>query len=197
MNYLAHLFLSENHPESQIGSLLADFIRTSNSTLRLHYNQNISTAVILHREIDRFTDAHDDVTSAVRFFFPKFRHYSRIVVDILFDHFLTVHWSDFSGQSLDSFVENVYRLFQNLPVELPEKFQIFASRLVRYDLLRAYMSIDDLREVFSRVDKRFKNPIGLQDAANECFIYYRELDTLFLSFFPQLVSFSQCLELKL
>lgn len=190
MNYLAHLLLTENSPDSRIGSILADFTNIANKSLNQHFNHEISKAIIIHREIDRYTDAHEDVTSAIRLFFPKYRHYSRIIVDILFDHFLTVHWDLFCSQSLDSFVESIYKIMGSLPEGMPQKFIIFSGRLIQYDLLRAYLTIDDLGEVFYRVDKRLKFPIGMQFAIEECRQHYSRLNELFLSFFPQLSCFT-------
>ncbi len=197
MNYLAHLLLSESSPEARIGSLLADFTNISNKVLDQHFTPEISKAVIIHREIDQYTDSHEDVSSAIRFFFPKYRHYSRIVIDILFDHFLSVHWNDFCSQNLDSFVECMYRILRNLPDGMPQKFITFVSRLIEYDLLRAYLTLDDLREVFSRVDKRFRYPVGLQSAVEECYQNYNQLDELFLKFFPKLVRFSDKLPVSI
>lgn len=189
MNYLAHLLLSENSAEARTGSLLADFINISNKELILHFCSEISSAVIQHREIDQYTDAHEDVTSAIKFFFPRFRHYSRIIVDILFDHYLSIHWNSFCPHPMDCFVESVYNSFKSLPNGMPQKFEKFICRFIQYDLLRAYLTLDDLKEVFERVDKRFKNPVGLKDAIDLCHSYYVQLDTLFLSFFPQLICF--------
>lgn len=189
MNYLAHLLLSESSLEARTGSLLADFTNISNKDLQLHFGRQVSAAVIVHREIDQYTDAHEDVTAAIKYFFPQFRHYSRIIVDILFDHFLSSHWYQYCSLSLDCFAESIYQDFRSLPQGMPEKFQIFISRFIQYDLLRAYLTLDDLEEVFSRVDKRFKNPVGLKNAVEQCCKYYPQLDNLFLNFFPQLVNF--------
>jgi len=191
MNYLAHLLLSESTHEARIGSLLADFTNISNSSLPQHFCPKVSVAIIMHRQIDQYTDAHIDVASSVHFFFPEFRHFSRIIVDILFDHFLSVHWNKFCSQPLDTFVENIYKSFKRLPDGMPQRFIQFISNLISYDLLRAYLTVDDLREVFFRVDKRLKKPVGLQHAISGCIEYYSDLEQLFLSFFPQLLIFVQ------
>lgn len=196
MNYLAHLFLSDNNPYARIGSLLADFVKIPNNGLELHFCQTTCRAIIVHREIDQFTDAHADVSSAIRFFFPKYRHYSRIIIDILFDHFLCKNWGLFNNQSLDLFVDSVYQDFRVLPDGLPQKFEIFTSRLIQFDILRAYISLADIHEVFLRVDKRLRNPVGMQNAVQECLTHYEELDDLFLSFFPQLINFVQMLSMN-
>jgi acyl carrier protein phosphodiesterase len=190
MNFLAHLLLSDNTHEARIGSLLADFTNISNSSLTQYFSPDVSNAVIVHRQIDQYTDSHQDVTSSVQYFFPKYRHCSRIIVDILFDHFLSVHWNNFCAQPLDSFVESMYKTLRKLPEGMPQRFTQFIPNLIRYDLLRAYLTMDDLREVFSRVDNRFKTPVGLHNAVAECIDHYEELDNLFLHFFPDLLLFS-------
>ena len=55
MNYLAHLYLAEDTPESIIGNLLGDFVKGSAIN---DYSEGIKAGIKLHRKIDLFTDSH-------------------------------------------------------------------------------------------------------------------------------------------
>ena len=57
MNYLAHLYLSDDGtPESLVGALLGDFVKGDDHR---NYPPAIQRAILLHRKIDAFTDAHE------------------------------------------------------------------------------------------------------------------------------------------
>lgn len=55
MNYFAHLYLADNSPGSQIGSLLGDFVK---GTLDNAYDEEITRGILIHRRIDSFSDSH-------------------------------------------------------------------------------------------------------------------------------------------
>lgn len=187
MNFLAHLFLAPQTKESHIGSLLADFIRIGNGHLCDHFSSGIANAVILHRKIDVFTDSHPDVGAAVHLLFNKYRHYSRIVVDIYFDHFLTVNWSRFNVIPVNEFIDSVHQSFTTLPSDLPENFCLFTKRLKNFEILAAYGPIEDLKEVFNRTEMRIKSKPGIDKAWVDLLENYGEFNRLFNSFFPQIM----------
>jgi acyl carrier protein phosphodiesterase len=189
MNFLAHLFLAPQTKESHIGSLLADFIRIGNGHLHNHFSHGIANAVIMHRKIDVFTDSHPDVGAAVHLLFDKYRHYSRIVVDIYFDHFLTINWSRFSTTPMNEFIDSVHQSFTSLPSDLPEKFCSFTKRMITFEILAAYGPIEDLKEVFNRTEMRIKSKPGIDKAWVDLLDYYVEFERLFNSFFPQLIEY--------
>ena len=55
MNFLAHIYLSGNDNEITIGNFIADGIRGKDYK---KYPKDIQTGILLHRQIDTFTDAH-------------------------------------------------------------------------------------------------------------------------------------------
>ena len=55
MNFLAHAYLSFGQEEILVGNLVADFIK--GKELR-QFSEDIQIGILLHREIDSFTDTH-------------------------------------------------------------------------------------------------------------------------------------------
>ena len=55
MNYLAHLLLAGDQPESVIGAMLGDFVRGRQAE---QYSAGIRAGIRLHVRIDSFTDSH-------------------------------------------------------------------------------------------------------------------------------------------
>ena len=84
MNFLAHLYLSQNNSNILIGNFIADHIRGNNFS---HLSKEIQQGIILHREIDTFTDAHKVVRKSKRRLHERYRHYDGVIIDIFFDHY--------------------------------------------------------------------------------------------------------------
>jgi len=55
MDYLAHLYLAEDEPESLIGSLMGDFAK---GRIDDGLAPGIRWGIVVHRMVDVFTDAH-------------------------------------------------------------------------------------------------------------------------------------------
>ena len=60
MNFLAHIYLSDNNDLIKIGNFMADGIRGNDY---LDYPEEIKKGIILHRDIDTFTDANETFRS--------------------------------------------------------------------------------------------------------------------------------------
>src|ERR1043165_6125429 len=64
--------------------------------------------IVVHRRIDRYTDAHPDVVAARALFPDGLRRYAGIVLDVHFDHLLARDWPRWDGGSLAAFTARVY-----------------------------------------------------------------------------------------
>ena len=61
MNYLAHFYLADGSPDALVGSLLGDFVKGDDHA---DYPPEIQRAILIHRQIDSFTDAHPSSPAA-------------------------------------------------------------------------------------------------------------------------------------
>ena len=61
MNYLAHAYLSFNHPEILTGNMISDFVKGKK---KFDYPTTIQKGIMLHRAIDQFTDTHEATKEA-------------------------------------------------------------------------------------------------------------------------------------
>ena len=66
MNFLAHAYLSFNHPDILVGNMISDFVKGS---ARFSYPEGVQKGIRIHRDIDRFTDFHPAVKEAKKHFF--------------------------------------------------------------------------------------------------------------------------------
>lgn len=121
MNFLAHLHLAAHTRSSLTGNLLGDFIK---GPLPTGLPAPFDEGIWLHRKIDAFTDAHPSHRAAVAGFEAPWRRFGGILVDMLYDHWLSLHWQQFSGapqprflqQSYAQLLEDHHRLRRPLPL---------------------------------------------------------------------------------
>ena len=119
MNYLAHAYLSFNHPEILVGNMISDYVKGKK---KLDYPAAIQKGITLHRAIDTFTDDHPATKKAKEVFRPHYRLYSGAFVDVVYDHFLATDDREFPGSSLLKFSEQSYTILNAYTHWFPEPF---------------------------------------------------------------------------
>ena len=90
MNFLAHLHLAHLADSSLSGNLLADFVRGNPAE---DYSPEVIDGIFMHRRIDVLTDNLPEVTEAKAWFRPEPRRVAPFPLDVMWDHFLSRHWS--------------------------------------------------------------------------------------------------------
>ena len=190
MNYLAHLYLSENSEESILGSIIADFVK---GPLVDQYNAEILTAIDTHRKVDAFTDAHEMVLQSKRLFSSKRRRFAGIIIDVVFDHFLAKNWSSYSELELDTFINRSYSILKRYRRLLPGDLKFAVPRMIEEDWLGSYRYLDaigvTLDRISKRMERRFNRQNDLRGAIEEVRLNYDILRCNFESFFPELISY--------
>jgi acyl carrier protein phosphodiesterase len=137
MNFLAHLYLSGENDGMKLGNFIGDFVKGKKY---LNYAVVVQKGILLHRQIDYFTDLHPIVKESASLFKSGYGRYSGIVVDLFFDHFLALNWDEYSIYKLKDYTRNIYKLllsnFWILPLEVKEflPFLIKNRRLESYSL---------------------------------------------------------------
>jgi acyl carrier protein phosphodiesterase len=188
MNYLAHIYLSGDNNLITIGNFIADGIKGKSYK---KYPKDIQIGILLHRNIDTFTDAHETVRLSTKRLHQKYGHYSGIIVDILYDHFLAKNWSTYSNVALDSYAETFYDTLEEHYEELPLRIQKMMPYMLADNWLFNYASIEGISRVLAGMNRRTKNQSGMDEAVNELELFYTEFENEFSSFFDELIIFSK------
>lgn len=184
MNYLAHIYLSGEIDELKIGNFIADSIKGNKFS---HFPKKIKEGIILHRAIDTFTDKHPTVRLSTHRLFDPYGHYSAVIVDILYDHFLAKNWSDYSNIPLFDYTKDFYDLLEANYEVLPLRVQQFLPYMIRDNWLYNYATIEGIGKILYQMDQRTKNRSKMQFATKELKLYYPLFEAEFTSFFDEII----------
>jgi acyl carrier protein phosphodiesterase len=188
MNYLGHLYLAEDTPQSLVGNLLGDFVKGAISDV---YPSAIRRGIELHRKVDAFTDSHNVFRSSIRLISPARRRFAGIMIDMFYDHFLAKHWLLYAHSSLPAFSQKVYGALQEYRELLPERLQRMLPYIIQEDWLTSYKEISAIDRALNRLSKRFKRENPLVNAAEELAANYAPLEADFHRFFPDLIDYAR------
>ena len=156
----------------------------------MNIKKDIRTGILLHRHIDTYTDAHKTVRKSTKRLHEKYGHYSGVIVDILYDHFLAKNWKKYSDSPLDDYIDNFYESLENHYDILPLRIQKMMPFMIADNWLLSYASIEGISRVLEGMNKRTKNRSGMNEAVNELEEYYTEFENEFTLFFDELIAFS-------
>lgn len=188
MNYLAHIYLSGDDPLITIGNFIADGIKGKSYN---KYPKDIQIGILLHRHIDSYTDAHKRVRLSTKRLHEKYGHYSGIIVDILYDHFLAKNWKNYSDIPLSVFVESFYDSLEAHFDILPSRIQKMMPFMLADNWLLSYASINGISKILDGMNRRTKNRSGMNKAVIELETFYNEFESEFTLFFDELRAFSK------
>ncbi len=188
MNFLAHIYLSFGDDEITIGNFIADSIRGNKID---HLPTRIQKGILLHREIDTYTDSHVIPKISSKRLHKNYSHYSRVIVDIFYDHFLAKNWNNYSDTPLKVYVENFYDLLEdNYPI-LPNAVQRMMPYMITDNWIYNYSKMEGIGRVLNGMNRRTKNKSKMNFAILDLEEHYTDFEREFTSFFKELIIFSK------
>ncbi|AXT20471.1 DUF479 domain-containing protein [Flavobacteriaceae bacterium AU392] len=188
MNFLAHIYLSGDSIPVTIGNFIADGIRGKDYK---KFPLEIQKGILLHRQIDTYTDAHPTVRKSTKRLHKKYGHYSGVIVDILYDHFLAKNWSSYSEIPLETYIDDFYDMLDDNFKILPLRIQKMMPHMIADNWLLSYASIEGITNVLEGMNRRTKNRSKMNFAVNELKEFYEDFENEFTLFFDELINFSE------
>jgi len=186
MNWLAHIFLSEYEIDFQIGNYLADPLK---GRIWEGANKQIEKGMQIHKQIDSFTDKHQLFKKSKQTLGEK-GLLKAVVVDLSYDYLLTKNWDRYSTIDIDTFLNTFYKQAQTQLKNLPIQAATPLQRLIEFEVLHKYKSLEDLNKTFLRVDKRLSPRLLKRDKVSNYYekicLHIDQLEEHFLRFFPLL-----------
>lgn len=186
MNYLAHLYLSGNNEKLLVGNFIGDYVKGKNY---LNYAEPIKTGILLHRQIDSFTDSHKIIHQSKQFFIADFGLYSGIVIDFIFDHFLAKNWQQFSDVELPVFAKKVHAILLSNFKHLPPRVQGFLPFLIQNKRLESYATIEGIEKSMEIMSRYTSFPKKSDLAIKLLPGHFIELEKLFFDFMNEIIVF--------
>jgi acyl carrier protein phosphodiesterase len=188
VNFLAHIYLSFDDPQITLGNFMADSVRGREYR---KYPQQIQKGVLLHRAIDTFTDSHPITRKSSKRLHSRYRHYSMVIVDIYYDHFLARNWNSYSDVPLEEFTDSFYKLLEENLHLMPETVQHMAPYMITDNWLLSYRELGGIHKVLKGLNRRTGLKSGMDQAVEELEGYYSEFEAEFTAFFDELIIFSR------
>ena len=150
------------------------------------YPTGIQIGIKLHRFIDSYTDSHLIYRKSKHRLHEKFGHYSGVIMDIVYDHFLAKNWQLFSNIELEKYADDFYNLLQSNFDILAPKTQNQLPYMIKTNWLVCYKSLEGLELILFQMDYRTKNRANMPAAMHEVKKFYAEIEQEFLTFFTAL-----------
>jgi len=185
MNFLAHAFLAHPSIPLIIGNFIGDFVKGKQVNT---YEREIANGIMMHRRIDEFTDNHFVFKKSKGRISKKYGHYSGVVIDLYYDHFLAITWEEFTDIKFDLFVSELYQTILKNEDLLPEKAKMMLPYMIKYDWLSNYATIDGIDKSLKGLAKRTRFDSKMEDAAEDLIQNYESIKNDFRDFFPEIIS---------
>ena len=191
MNHLAHLFLAGDSAESLIGNLAGDFVK---GAIGGRFSPGIAQGIAQHRAIDAFTDEHPAVSAFRRVLIPEHGHYSRVIADMFFDHFLAAGFDEYGGEPLESFLKRTFARIDPHEAALPDRLRRVYPRMRDGRWFLSYRSVEGIHGALAQISTRLSRRPHLETATRHLIDSRHELDRRFRQFFPDVVDYARGLQ---
>ena len=161
MNFLGHLFFSNNDTELMYANIFGDFVKGKDLSM---YPEKIQKGILLHRTIDDYIDHHPKVVELIHHLYGPLPKIAGIAVDLYFDHLLGQQWDNYSDIELTTFIQQ----FNDAPInrtEFPKNdFWQVIDRMKKGEWLKHSASDYGLRKSSEGVSKMISFPNVLHQA---------------------------------
>ncbi len=181
MNYLGHLYFSNNDTTLMLNNLFGDFVKGKDLS---YLPEAVRKGVYLHRSIDDFIDHFPAVNELQQVLRPDLPKVSSIAVDLFFDHLLAKNWERYHPGKLDVFLANFYASINQERYFYSKEFEYMISRMVEMNWMAHYSKLEGLDKMCRGVSSRlsFENSLKdgkrvflkHEDVVNQCFEVYME-----------------------
>lgn len=186
MNFLAHLHLASLANSSLYGNILADFVRGNPQG---NYSDKVIDGIFMHRRVDVMIDRLPQVLEAKRFFREEFRRVAPITLDVVWDHFLALHWQELEPAiSLQAFVNRAQIEIVPMLPDSPERFQNLNAYMWQERWLERYAELPFIAKVLQGMANRRPKLGALAGSFIDIENNYALLEQTFWQFYPQMIA---------
>ncbi|MDF1575986.1 MAG: ACP phosphodiesterase [Bacteroidales bacterium] len=186
MNFLAHTYLSGCNEEIIVGNFMGDYVKGKSY---LDYPEQVMKGILIHRDIDSFTDMHQITRISKQRVASRYHKYAGIITDIFYDHFLASLWDNYSNLALRDFVNRTYDLLKRNYKVLPDAIKRWFPTFLENNWMMAYTTVDGIELVLERMSANTSLPDHSAFAVEVLRDQYSLFMDDFLQFFPLIIEF--------
>jgi acyl carrier protein phosphodiesterase len=188
MNYLAHLYLARHSGAAMVGGIMGDFVKAD---IAGRYPPDIAREIQLHRYVDSYTDSHPAVKASASLFPAGRRRYAGIVLDVFYDHLLSLQWQRWCDEPRQAMLDRFYTALAEHEALLPDRLRAMAPRMVELNWLDSYEDFASVEVAIDRISLRLsRNGAQLREGIADLRTHYDALAAGFERFFPELIHFA-------
>lgn len=191
MNFLAHLYLAclptgqAGYDEGLIvGNFIADSVKGNKYQL---FSPTISRGILMHREVDYFSDHNPFYLQSVHLLQSAYGKYSGVITDMFYDYFLAINWNTYSPVDLRKFCDEAYHILASYRDDMPEESRMVLEYMSKHDWLYSYRETEGIRKALKGMSKRMKYYFPMDNAVTELEKNASVYSVHFSAFFPLLV----------
>lgn len=167
------------------GQIAGDFVKGPHYAQDIH--PGVAAGIAKHRAIDSFCDGHPAVRHAKTFFPSPARRCAGVVLDLVFDHLLSRHWSSYCAHSRRDFLAYASaNLYHEAPL-WPLPMQRFTEHMLREGWLDSYVDWYGVVQACARLAKGRAQHLPLSEALQIAEQHFKEIELLFQSLMPDLM----------
>jgi acyl carrier protein phosphodiesterase len=193
MNYLAHLYLSQDNGLSKAGNLMADFLKHVDL---VEQPQAILQGIKNHQATDKFTDSHPVILALKAEFDPSFRRYVPIILDVTYDHMLAKSWGQYHDQDLHAFTAHCYGQLASAEQYMPDIMKSRLREITKNDWLASYVGLEAVERTLIAISNRMRFDNHLDKGYGEVLQVYHLIEESFHVFFPELCKHIKAQEIE-
>jgi acyl carrier protein phosphodiesterase len=122
---------------------------------------------------------------------PTLGKFSGVVLDVLFDHVLSLKWQDYSDSPREKWIQSTYDQLQKRQQEMTDKRRFIIEKMIEHDWMNMYLTPEGTSQILNQMARRipFANPMN--DSFKVYFTHEKDIISTFDEFFPQILSATQ------
>lgn len=168
MNFLGHLYLSNNDHPLMMANLFGDFVKGKDYT---YLPEIVQQGVLLHREIDDYIDHHETVKELRLKLYLELPKVAGIAIDLYMDHCLAKCWNDFHKEALSDYLTRFFNYaltpsqqkFEHSEFQYPHKFIELLTLIHNQKWITNYQYPKGLDFACNGLSKRISFPNNLDE----------------------------------
>ena len=188
MNYLAHLLLSGNDEDVIFGNFIGDAIKGKQYK---DYSDSIQKGILLHRQIDTFTDSHPIYLQSKRRLYKNYPKISGVITDILYDHLLCLEWNKHTNEKLPLFIKRSYDYLDTCIDQMPSRMTPVYAHMRSHDWFSRYQTIEGTALSLMQIGER----MGFGSSVGSSVMDFKQNEAMFIeefnTFFNEIKAFSK------